>query len=411
MSQTAVTNSALGPGSVYRINPDGSGFTVLKQFFSSADGGWPDGAWPQSGLVLDGTTLYGTTTGGGTNRAGTVFRLSMDGSNFTVLNHFSVGHSGYEPMALALCGSNLWGVAEFGGNPGDQGTVFEVDTNGSTFSTYWFFYGADGRNPMNIFAMDSWLYGTTQNGGNSFLTEFGSLFRMKCGLGTGGSGFAKYLFSGSDGEAPAGGLVLCGTNLYGTATRGGTNDSGTLYRISTNLSGLVVLRHFTSDDGGPSGNLVLSGNTLYGATGGGSGGYGSVFKVNTDGTGYTVLKWFTGSDGSDPDSLLLSGTTLYGTTQNGGDFSGLPPPFEDPGAGVLFSLSLGLALVNPGPQGTNFAFSFQTSSNVDYTVEYNDDLNTTNWRVTETLVGDGSLLRRLLPMTNTAHRFFRVRQQ
>lgn len=69
-----------------------------------------------------------------------------------------------------------------------------------------------------------------------------------------------------------------------------------------------------------------------------------------------------------------------------------------------------LVLVNPAFVGTNFAFSFQTVTNTGYTVEYNDDLRTTNWEFQETVTGDGSLLQRLVPMTNATHRFFRVRQ-
>jgi uncharacterized repeat protein (TIGR03803 family) len=55
-----------------------------------------------------------------------------------------------------------------------------------------------------------------------------------------------------------------------------------------------------------------------------------VFQINTDGSGYTVLKNFTGSEGSPTGDLTLSGSTLYGTTVSGGSV----------GAGVVFSISL-----------------------------------------------------------------------
>jgi uncharacterized repeat protein (TIGR03803 family) len=92
------------------------------------------------------------------------------------------------------------------------------------------------------------------------------------------------------------------------------------------------------------GALVLSGNTLYGATiqGGVSGG-GTVFAVNTDGTGFKVLHAFsalengTNSDGSyaqeffmngseyiveQNPGLVLSDGVLYGTTASGGLWGG-----------------------------------------------------------------------------------------
>lgn len=67
-------------GTVFKIQPDGSGFTVLKHFTNYAE------AWgPQAGLVLDGQTLYGTAEGNG----GAVFKLNTDGSEFTVLKAFA----------------------------------------------------------------------------------------------------------------------------------------------------------------------------------------------------------------------------------------------------------------------------------------------------------------------------------
>ena len=44
-----------GCGTVFKVNTDGSGYTVLKKFNGN------DGAYPAAGLVLSGTTLYGTT--------------------------------------------------------------------------------------------------------------------------------------------------------------------------------------------------------------------------------------------------------------------------------------------------------------------------------------------------------------
>jgi len=83
----------------------------------------------------------------------------------------------------------------------------------------------------------------------------------------------------------------------------------------------------------PQAGLILSGNTLYGtAYSGGSWALGTVFAVNTDGTGFTNLHSFTGgSDGANPiGGLILSSNTLYGATRNGGSS----------GNGTAFSLPL-----------------------------------------------------------------------
>ena len=51
-----------------------------------------------------------------------------------------------------------------------------------------------------------------------------------------------------------------------------------------------------------------------------------------------------------------------------------------------------------------------TVSNQSYTVQRNDDLNTTNWVFYTNLSGNGSLMQVLAPVTNVPQRFFRVRQ-
>jgi len=67
-------------------------------------------------------------------------------------------------------------------------------------------------------------------------------------------------------------------------------------------------------------------------------------------------------------------------------------------------------LTNACVIGTNFVFMLQTLSNLSYTIEYNDDLGTTNWKCYDARTGDGSLVPCCLPMTNSLHRFFRARQ-
>jgi uncharacterized repeat protein (TIGR03803 family) len=141
-------------------------------------------------------------------------------------------------------------------------------------------------------------------------------------------------------EALTTGLLLSSNNLYGTIS--GSYQSSVIFKLNTNGTGFTNLYTFspvdgyslTNTDGANSrGQLVLSGNTLYGTTeAGGFNGEGTVFAVNTDGTGFTNLHNFSGplytgvvsnSDGAVPSAgLVLSGNTLYGTTTTGGSFGG-----------------------------------------------------------------------------------------
>src|SRR5438552_4058576 len=131
----------------------------------------------------------------------------------------------------------------------------------------------------------------------------------------------------ADGSEPSASLILSGSTLYGTTSRGGSSGSGTVFALSTNGMGFTNIYSFTlisgplpqtnSDGAYPGAGLVLSGNTLYGtAANGGTASYGTIFKVNTDGTGFTNLHTFTGgAEGAYPSSnLMLCGDTLYGTT-------------------------------------------------------------------------------------------------
>jgi uncharacterized repeat protein (TIGR03803 family) len=150
---------------VFKINTDGTGYTVLKGFDNGASG-----MNPHAGLTLSGDTLYGTTREGGGPGPfpgyGTVFRINTDGSGFAVLKHFD-GSDGKNPWAgVALSGNTLYGTTYYGGSS-NVGTVFQVNTDGTGYAVLKNFTGGDGANPStNLTVAGSVLYGTTLAGGS-----------------------------------------------------------------------------------------------------------------------------------------------------------------------------------------------------------------------------------------------------
>jgi uncharacterized repeat protein (TIGR03803 family) len=71
---------------------------------------------PMGGLALAGTTLHGTTRSGGAAARGTVFKLETDGSGYAVLKEFS-GADGTAPTGdLVVSGATLYGTTSFGGS-------------------------------------------------------------------------------------------------------------------------------------------------------------------------------------------------------------------------------------------------------------------------------------------------------
>jgi uncharacterized repeat protein (TIGR03803 family) len=182
--------------------------------------------------VLSGNALYGTTINGGANGKGTVFTVNTDGTGFTVLHNFT-GGDGSTPFAgLVLSGGTLYGTTFYGGDWND-GTVFSVNTNGTGFTTLHTFTAInsktnlDGANPYaGLVLSGNTLYGTADGGSSGE----GTLFAVN----TDGTGFTNpYSFTGgSDGASPQAGLILSGNTLYGTATEGGTWGDGTVFSLS-----------------------------------------------------------------------------------------------------------------------------------------------------------------------------------
>jgi uncharacterized repeat protein (TIGR03803 family) len=340
-------------GTVFRLNPDGTGYNVLHGFGAGGDGANP-------GSLLQGAdgNLYGVTAGGGTNGAGTVYTLRTDGSGYALLyqfNYLTDGAGGPQALAQGADGL-LYGTAVSGGT-NSVGSVFRLSTNGTGYTVlHSFSYaGGDGQSPAGALALsrEGVLYGTTSRGGSYSL---GTVFE----LGTDGTGYAVlYNLTDGSGSANQAGLVLGSAGvLYGTTYSGGASNFGTIFRLGTDGTGYTNLHDFTAtlgDGAGPSVPLVLGPDGfLYGATGWGGSLYsaGTVFKVNTNGTGYQVLYRFAvnygSQDGQSPTALALSSAgVLYGTTLMGGSTS--EGYYSVRGDGTLFAL---------GTNGGNYPVSY-----------------------------------------------------
>ncbi|MGH9316813.1 MAG: choice-of-anchor tandem repeat GloVer-containing protein, partial [Thermoanaerobaculia bacterium] len=289
-------------------------YDVLKAFTFT-------GLRPYAGLIqgTDGN-LYGTTYQGGTNGYGTIFRIDTNGKTLTTLHSFA-GSDGANPYAglIQATDGNLYGATLEGGQSG-YGTIFKIDTNGTTLTTLHSFAYSDGAYPAGclIQGTDGNLYGATLEGGAS---GYGTVFKID----TNGTTFTTlHSFAGSDGATPYAGLIQ-GTdgNLYGTTYRGGANNDGTIFKIHTDGTSFTTLHSFVGSDGVNlyAGLIQGTDGNLYGTTAfGGANNYGTIFKIDTNGSTLTTLHSFAGSDGANPEPGLVQGTdgNLYGTTLSGG---------------------------------------------------------------------------------------------
>ncbi|MBI5711031.1 MAG: hypothetical protein HZC42_12140 [Candidatus Eisenbacteria bacterium] len=363
---------AFGQGTIFRMNTNGSGYSVLHSF-----GGAGDGQTPFRSLIISGTMVYGTTYNGGSasdpGAGGTVFRMNTDGTGYVILHNFdgALGGGTNPDGALCLAGSTLYGITTAGynpeGMPNNMGTVFRVNTDGTGFSDLHAFpvtdsstNATDGMNGHGTLALSgSTLYGATSGGGAFGL---GTIFRIN----TDGSGFGLvHSFAGGAGDgALPNSPIVSGATIYGMTSLGGSGGgAGTIYRMNTDGTGYSVLYAFAWDGlitGGTfpyEGSVILSGGRLYGmTTQGGTLDRGTIFRMNTDGTSYGVLHSFAAgpADGSEPyDSLIPSDSTLYGMTTSGGSafkgtiFSLVPGTVSV--AGDLPGAVLGVLRAAPNP--------------------------------------------------------------
>ena len=220
-----------GGGTIFRILPDGSTFSVIHHFDYPAGGGGS-----QNGPLLEGKdgALYGMAAYGGAWDFGTVFRVSTDGTSFSVLHEFQGTDGGYPTSGLIQGPDDtLYGVApgDWGWTPPDgglrMGAVFALSPDGSQFSVLHAFDGPDGASPVGVLTQGPGgaLYGTTWEGG----TGAGTVFKIL----TDGSGFSTlHAFRGEDGRGPWAGLTLGNDGaLYGTTVEGGRYGGGVLFRL------------------------------------------------------------------------------------------------------------------------------------------------------------------------------------
>ncbi|HFA48106.1 MAG TPA: hypothetical protein ENJ95_03715 [Bacteroidetes bacterium] len=323
VNPTGGTNNG---GTVYRLNKDGSGFSVIHHFDLQ------NGARPQTGLAQTANgNLIGTATMGGAKNVGTIFSIDVNGDSYATVHEFDNSNAnGYNPVSQPTLAADehIYNTAFYGGSNG-MGTVYRTQKNGTNFEVLHEFAFAEGANPSGklLESSDGMLYGTTKKGG-SFGN--GTIYRLNP---------ANLQFEllhhfellGESGALPSGRLIEDANGMiFGTTQSGGANGSGVIFQFDKTNNQTSVVFSFSADD--PTGNSPIHGLTemngqLYGVTqldGDGNQAAapsGTLFRVNKNGTGFEVLKHFDQNLNGIPSSPLLSigDGFLYGTTTNGGD--------------------------------------------------------------------------------------------
>jgi uncharacterized repeat protein (TIGR03803 family) len=348
---TTADGGTHGTGVIFKVNSDGTGFAVLHSFGpltslfgneTNSDGGRPNGA-----LVFgkDGA-LYGAAGQGGHGGSGTIFKMNPDGNGFSILHSLEpkgeLFHNagGADPLGLTVgADGTLYGTAELGGD--GRGLIFTLTPDGRKFGVIHAFEdpiydgsvninkGGSIPNAAVVVGPGGALYGTANIGGGA---GYGVVYKMDAG----GKHFAvlhQFRRKGGDyknnGAFPSGSLTLGPDGfLYGCTRQGGAFDSGVAYKMSADGAVFMVLHTFSdynlnSADGSfPCGPLAVGPDgRLYGLTSGGGGnGTGTVFKITTDGAEFFTLHDFSPAEGVNASTGLTLGQygNLYGVSTGGG---------------------------------------------------------------------------------------------
>ena len=273
--------------------------------------------------------LYSTSTYGGLNAEGAVFQLSPSGTmtrlwSFDSTNTLNSGAYPDSGLTLGTDG-NFYGTTFAGGSAG-AGSVFKITASGKITTLHSFNGCSEGSNvyaPV-VQGFDGNFYGTASDGG---CEVFGTVYKIT----PSGTLTVVYTFPGTSGLSYPQAITL-GTdgNFYGT-TLGATGGYGAVFKI-TPQGKLTVLHTFTDFGQTPKGMIIQANDgNFYGTTEkGGVNGVGAIYKMTPAGT-LTVIHDFSETDamGIFPVAGLLQATDgkFYGTS--GSNYS----------SGVLFQIT------------------------------------------------------------------------
>ncbi len=171
---TTQSGGANNKGTIFKIKTDGTGYSDVYDLVGSSTGSNIYGS-----LIFDGTYFYGMARNGGTNNFGTIFKIKPDGSSFSVMLQFADTLNGANPSgSLLFDGTYMYGVTGYGGI-NHYGTIFKIKTDGTGYSKLYEFSGPNGKYPYgSLISVSGVLYGLAENGGP---TSDGVIFKYDLG--------------------------------------------------------------------------------------------------------------------------------------------------------------------------------------------------------------------------------------
>jgi uncharacterized repeat protein (TIGR03803 family) len=267
--------------------------------------------------------FFGITTTGGGSGAGTIYRTDTNGTNLSLIDTFDVVQNGKNPSNQELLEVNgkMYGVTNLGGD-NDAGVLFEFDPATGNYTVRHNFDDSTGKNPNCYLLLSSngKIYGTATRGG---VNNTGTIFEYntttnvlvrKQSMGT----------SIITGRNPNGKMVEASSGVfYGVCQAGGALNSGTVFKYTLSTNIIEQKDDFESNVSGrnvygglmKASNGILYGMTSYGGIGTNA---GTLYQFDIAADSIKVLVHFNGLNGRNGRGVPIQiGGDLYGLTYYG----------------------------------------------------------------------------------------------
>ncbi|HEX4861595.1 MAG TPA: choice-of-anchor tandem repeat GloVer-containing protein, partial [Rhizomicrobium sp.] len=243
---TTTLGGAANLGVVFALTPGGGSWTETVIHDFCQDASCSDGKSPAYGVVVDGAgNIFGQTGQGGKHSSGVLFEMVETGGNWTygVVHNFCAETScadGNNPVGPLLTDIdlNVYGTTDGGGSQG-FGVAFKLVPNGAKsklFVLHNFCEDGgncvDGAHPRGGLVQDSigLIYGVAGFGGD---LNVGTVWRLSGAKHTVFTRLVSFGDASTPGGSPLGGLFIVNPNgpFYGTASFGGANNNGVLFKL------------------------------------------------------------------------------------------------------------------------------------------------------------------------------------
>ena len=312
---TADLGGNANDGTVFELVKGAISLTVLATFDSTR------GTHPLSALTIDSAgDLFGTTSQGGTSKDGTIFELAAGASAITTLANLDGGGHRGQPLRRPHPRT----AREASSSPPRSAAPAttarsSIWRRAPPFPPCWrrSTVPADAKRPP---ALSLGCRRQPVRGHGIRLRPRREGHGVRVGQREPPPSRRSQCSSGANGEAPAGKLTIDAEgNLYGTTSRGGPDDAGTVFEL---VKGALARSPRSRRSDGLDGSHVSSGliadaaGNLYGtASQGGTYNDGTVFELVKGASTITALSSFSGVTGIFPKAGLTADAAgnLYGT--------------------------------------------------------------------------------------------------